>query len=262
MFCTKCGKENNDGAKFCTGCGNALSAPETPVVAPVEAPAPVAPVEPVAPVVAPASAPAPQQPKKKTGLIIGIVAGVVAIIVIVLGVLFATGAFGGDKDKDDKKDKKETTTVEETTVEETTTETTTEAPTIYGTWEASLDGEEDGMKWTMVCELTINEDGSYELICVDYDIDKDDFVEYVVDGIEAELTEAEIQQFLDMYGYDSLEDYASQYYDTQISEIKEEYDGRVIKSGENFEDEIEYELNGDTLVTIEEGEDDWEFTRK
>jgi TM2 domain-containing membrane protein YozV len=30
MFCSKCGAENPDGAKFCAKCGNALAAPVAP----------------------------------------------------------------------------------------------------------------------------------------------------------------------------------------------------------------------------------------
>ena len=53
MFCSNCGKQAPDGAKFCTGCGTPLATPvaPTPVAPVVEAPAPV--VEPVAPVVEP-----------------------------------------------------------------------------------------------------------------------------------------------------------------------------------------------------------------
>ena len=56
MFCSNCGKQAPDGAKFCTGCGTPLATPvaPTPAAPVVEAPAPV--VEPVAPVV---EAPAP-----------------------------------------------------------------------------------------------------------------------------------------------------------------------------------------------------------
>ncbi len=65
MFCSNCGKQAPDGAKFCTGCGSPLAAPAAPVAPVVEAaPAPVVettptPVaEPVAPVV-PVSEPTP-----------------------------------------------------------------------------------------------------------------------------------------------------------------------------------------------------------
>ncbi len=43
MFCQHCGKENNDTATFCSGCGTSLAAPvATPAAAPAAAPAPAA----------------------------------------------------------------------------------------------------------------------------------------------------------------------------------------------------------------------------
>src|SRR5438105_2460792 len=41
MFCTKCGRQNDDTAKFCQGCGNLLQGPsplstETPLAAVIE----------------------------------------------------------------------------------------------------------------------------------------------------------------------------------------------------------------------------------
>ncbi|MDF3068345.1 MAG: Proline-rich protein [Polyangiaceae bacterium] len=48
MNCSRCGRENPDGLKFCQDCGNRLNAPApaaaSPVVAPPAAPAPAAPV--------------------------------------------------------------------------------------------------------------------------------------------------------------------------------------------------------------------------
>ncbi len=54
MFCSNCGKQAPDGAKFCTGCGSPLAAPVAPAApAPVVEPTPAPVVEPVAePVVA------------------------------------------------------------------------------------------------------------------------------------------------------------------------------------------------------------------
>ena len=249
MFCTKCGKENEDGAKFCNGCGATFESPVTPVapVTPVVAPAP-APTE--------ATAPAPQQPKKKTGLIIGIVVAVVAVIV---AVVLAIVLLGG-KDNNKKDDKEEETTKIETTV--APTETTTEAPKLYGVWEGTMDDDESGIKISMIFELTIEDDGSYELVCTDCIVDKDSFVANIVEGIGAELTEAEIQEFLDAYGYETLEDYASDYYDETVAEIEAEYEGQVIETGDDFETDNEYRLDGDTLTVIDEEGTEWKFSRK
>ena len=61
MFCRNCGKQLNDGQRFCPNCGQQLAAP-----APVQPVAP-APVQPVAPApVQPAYVPASQQPKQET----------------------------------------------------------------------------------------------------------------------------------------------------------------------------------------------------
>ena len=104
MFCTKCGNQVPDGAKFCGVCGNALASAQEPVItppveepvfeAPVQEPVYEAPVqEPVyeAPVQAyepPAEEPAfalstPATPKKKGKgkLVLGIIAAVLAVAV-------------------------------------------------------------------------------------------------------------------------------------------------------------------------------------
>ena len=71
MFCTKCGAQLNDGARFCGVCGTPVSSPNEPVApgvgaTPASAPAPVSAVPAVqpapAPVVQPTPAPAPAQP--------------------------------------------------------------------------------------------------------------------------------------------------------------------------------------------------------
>ena len=103
MFCEKCGRQNQDGAMFCEGCGARLQVVATPAApaapaAPVEPAAPVyaapaAPVEPAAPVYA-ASAQKSAGPNKlksffqKNKLILPI-AGAVAVIAIALIVLFS-----------------------------------------------------------------------------------------------------------------------------------------------------------------------------
>ena len=72
MFCPICGKENPEGATFCAGCGNPItaSAPAAPA-----APAPAPAAAPVAPAPAPAApqqqyaAPAPAAPAKKSAIL-------------------------------------------------------------------------------------------------------------------------------------------------------------------------------------------------
>ena len=219
MFCTKCGKENIDGTKFCVGCGSPLGAPAAPV-APVEAPAPVAPV---APVVAPASA--PQEPKKKTGLIIGIVAAVVAVIAIVIGVLFATGIFGGDKDKDDKDDKKEKTTVEETT--ETTPETTeARLDGIEGCWKAdkTYGHEWYGVEYNVTYTADVEFKGGkvYVTTTEEADVTKEDFISGATYYIENNYSAEDIEYLLYDYDCDTLEEYLENEYDNHLSSYTEE----------------------------------------
>lgn len=65
MFCTKCGAQLNDGARFCGVCGTPVSLPNDPVapgvgVRPASAPAPTSAAPTVQP--APAAAPAAPQP--------------------------------------------------------------------------------------------------------------------------------------------------------------------------------------------------------
>lgn len=95
MFCSNCGKQNMDGAKFCAGCGTPMMVVDETI--PVQQQTPVYATD--TPV-----APAPQKPNKnKKGLIIGIVVGVIVVIVAVIGILFATGVFETDSDTEDKK---------------------------------------------------------------------------------------------------------------------------------------------------------------
>ena len=111
MFCSNCGKQNMEGAKFCAGCGTPMMVVDE--VNPIQQQAPVYFTD--TPV-----APAPQKPNKnKKGLIIGIVVGVIVVIVAVIGILFATGVFETDSDTEDTK-------IEETKKEEKTSEPVTE----------------------------------------------------------------------------------------------------------------------------------------
>ncbi len=117
MFCSNCGTQNQDGMKFCSSCGAQLPVAPAPVeattvlganapapVAPVQpvAPAPVAPAQPVAPAPTYAAPPAPA-PKKKAnvGLFVGIGVAVVAVIVAIVLVIVLGGKGKDDADKDD-----------------------------------------------------------------------------------------------------------------------------------------------------------------
>lgn len=133
MFCKNCGTPNNEGAKFCSGCGGALMPVENePITAAFEAQeetiAPKEPpvvnyVEPVGqatpiyaePAVAQTSQPQPPK-KKKTGLIVGIIVGVLVIIGAIIAILFATGIF--DKDTKEEETTEQTTAKKEETSEE------------------------------------------------------------------------------------------------------------------------------------------------
>ena len=130
MFCTRCGAQMDDNAKFCNSCG----APAVPVEVPPAEPAPEVPEAPVEPASAPqepapqapangaAFEPAPQAPppmpdqppqtwdaagaagkgKRNVGLIVGIVVGVLAVIAIIAAAAFfflggSTGASSGPR---------------------------------------------------------------------------------------------------------------------------------------------------------------------
>ena len=109
MYCTNCGAQNADDATFCTTCGTSLKAqdsgqPQQAPVPPQQAYAPP-PQQAYPPQQQYLQAPYPQQPgygyptqapkKKKTGLIIGIVAGVVVIAAVIALVLILGGGGGG-----------------------------------------------------------------------------------------------------------------------------------------------------------------------
>lgn len=91
MFCPQCGKQLNDGAKFCSGCGSPVAAVPTPAQpAPVQH-EPVQPTTPVQPepvaaqsayTTYAAAAVAPEKKKSKKGLVIGIIAALVAVAVL------------------------------------------------------------------------------------------------------------------------------------------------------------------------------------
>ena len=89
MFCRNCGQQNNDNARFCTVCGNALEV--TGVNASPAAQEGFAQPMPNGAGMAQPQMP-PQPQKRKTGLIIGIVAACVAVVVAV-GALAASSGF-------------------------------------------------------------------------------------------------------------------------------------------------------------------------
>lgn len=110
MYCTKCGHKIMEGAAFCPSCGTPVASKPSGQVqqappsaqasqVPQASPAPQVPQEPAAPQSQPGQVTSqPPAPKKKRGLIIGIVAGVVALaaiaIVVVLVVLPKTTSRG------------------------------------------------------------------------------------------------------------------------------------------------------------------------
>lgn len=108
MFCNNCGKQNPDGAKFCSGCGSTISV-EPPVapVQPVQQPTYQASVQqpvyqaPVQQDIAPA-------PKKSNGKLIAIIISIVVVIGLVVGGIFLfgdkLGITGGSKEETTQND--------------------------------------------------------------------------------------------------------------------------------------------------------------
>ncbi len=85
MFCEKCGKPNDNGAKFCEFCGAPMAAAEAPVAAaPVEA-APVATAAPAAPKVSVMDKIKAIHQKNK--LLLPIIAGALVLVIVVAVVL-------------------------------------------------------------------------------------------------------------------------------------------------------------------------------
>jgi len=151
MFCRSCGKQLNDEAQFCNGCGTQLK------VVDAAAPAPRPPVDVQAPFVVPeppAAVPlAPQATASKpnVGLIVAlIVAGVLVVGAAVATGLYFTGAFGKvgiastRTDEGTAKAKKGATSSEEDT--------------------AVIDGDGDGAENT----ATLSDDESYDAISEHY----------------------------------------------------------------------------------------------
>ncbi|MCR4788812.1 MAG: zinc-ribbon domain-containing protein [Lachnospiraceae bacterium] len=133
MFCTNCGAKVEDGALFCTNCGAKIETvadtpaeeninPGTTNTEPVSEPAPSTYSEP-APEPAPSaySEPAPaynaqydqassgdEAPKKKVGLLIGIIAGVLVLIAAILVCVFVIFKNGDSSSKRNKADTEDT----------------------------------------------------------------------------------------------------------------------------------------------------------
>lgn len=87
-FCTQCGNQAADNAKFCASCGSpfAEATPAQPMQSapsPVPAPAP-APIQPPMPV--PAAAGQPMDPAKKKKVIITVVAVIVVLVLAIAGI--------------------------------------------------------------------------------------------------------------------------------------------------------------------------------
>lgn len=81
MFCTNCGSQQKDGAKFCTVCGAPLGQ--------------AAPVEPVIPVTAGSSAASAESPRRSRGPVIAATVLVILAVVAVVGVAaVVTDGFG------------------------------------------------------------------------------------------------------------------------------------------------------------------------
>lgn len=90
MFCPKCGVENADGSKFCSGCGTSLA------LAPAETASPSNKATDPAETSASSSQPAETRGAKKRPIVIG----AVAVIVVALVAVFAVGPMlGGNKSK-------------------------------------------------------------------------------------------------------------------------------------------------------------------
>ena len=86
MFCPNCGKQLNDNAQFCSGCG-------TPTKKPAQAtprPAPAAPV---------IQQPAPKKPSNKKWIPIVAVIAAVVVLLVAVGGLLLSGALGSPKTK-------------------------------------------------------------------------------------------------------------------------------------------------------------------
>lgn len=160
MFCSKCGTNNEDGVKFCIGCGASLTEPAQPA-APVQ----------------------PQSPKKnKKGLIIGIVAGVVALIAVISVIVFFAS-----KDKKEVKDDESSKPRVEDTVKTDNTDKNDETQTD------SVDTKHDSRvvgKWKCVMSEDIGNGTVLEMVAY-FDFTADGKCKTYFDSDEVEKSMAE-----------------------------------------------------------------------
>ena len=174
MNCPNCGTQNQDGVRFCAGCGAPAATAEQPVY---QQPA-YQPQQPYGydPNQQPQYAPYPQQPQQKKPLnykLIGIIAGVAAIALILIIVL--GGGAGGA------------------------------AGVAEDFWDACMDGDSDTARDLAYGDMQ-DEVSEYCLIgsmgasCTDFDVketesitDKDELADFAYDyDIEGELEEIQI----------------------------------------------------------------------
>ncbi len=95
MFCTKCGAQLDDDARFCTSCGATVEA-EEPAQPDCSGQQPYQPYSPeVYADPAPSFEPSEQEPKKKPKLWVFLAAGGAGVLIIVLLILALTGGGGG-----------------------------------------------------------------------------------------------------------------------------------------------------------------------
>src|SRR5690554_7422701 len=81
MFCKQCGHQNADSSAFCISCGSALNAaPPAAGIPPQQQPAYQQLHTPQQPAYQQPYAPQPSSKKKKTGLIVGLIAGGVVLL--------------------------------------------------------------------------------------------------------------------------------------------------------------------------------------
>ncbi len=233
MFCTKCGAKNEEGATFCSNCGEKLevAAQNTVQVELPTVPQPTAPMQFTAPNVQPIE---PSKPaKKSTVAAVGIGKRFLRIFlpILIFGILSAVLTQLGDS-KTEKK--------------------------LVGVWQKETECNifaDDDTKFTLYETIEMNEDGRY-VIGYDNEKTEDSFIENFNSSFE---NEAEKELFLSTYKYDTVEDY--------YAEIKAIWDENVVKGTWEIEDEnlylypqneasicAYYKINGDELEVKMEDE--------